>query len=363
MRTLLVVCAVAAASLSLAAAAGAYDFVQIATGFAQPVYVTAAPDDPATLYVVERGGDVRILRDGQPAGTFLDIRSQVWSEGEGGLLSIAFHPRYAQNHLFYVDYTDLEHKTHVTEYRAASGIAVPSSARDLLVVAQPYPNHKGGDLQFDRAGRLYVGMGDGGTNPDSPVLNDPDNRAQSLATQLGKLLRVDPLTSTTWHIVGYGLRNPWRFSFDRATGDLWLGDVGAGSFEELDFRPYKTLGQLANFGWSRFEGPLVYNPKVKLRGKGKLVVPVLSYSHDTASCSIIGGYVYRGTQVGAARGRYFFGDFCSGLIWSFKAGAQYRPTPIIRQFEGVIENLVSFGQGADGELYAVSIDGNIYALH
>jgi glucose/arabinose dehydrogenase len=362
MRTLLAVCAVAAASLSLAAAAGAYDFVQIATGFDQPVYVTTAPDDPSTLYVVERAGDVRIVHDGQAAGTFLDIRSQVWSEGEGGLLSIAFHPRYAQNHRFYVDYTDLEHRTHVTEYSSAGGIAVPSSARDLLVVAQPYPNHKGGDLQFDRLGRLYVGMGDGGTNPDSPVLNDPDNRAQNSATRLGKLLRIDPLRSTTWHMVGYGLRNPWRFSFDRATGDLWLGDVGAGSFEELDFRSYAKLGQLANFGWSSYEGPAVYNPKVKLRGKGKLVFPVLSYNHDSASCSIIGGYVYRGTRVGAARGRYFFGDFCSGFVWSFKAGAQLKRTPIIRQFEGVIQNLVSFGQGADGELYAVSIDGSIYAL-
>jgi hypothetical protein len=158
------------------------------------------------------------------------------------------------------------------------------------------------------------------------------------------------------------LRNPWRFSFDRATGDLWLGDVGAGSFEELDFRPYAKLGQLANFGWSSYEGPAVYNPKVKLRGKGKLVFPVLSYNHDTASCSIIGGYVYRGARVGTARGRYFFGDFCSGFVWSFKAGAQLKRTPIIRQFEGVIQNLVSFGEGADGELYAVSIDGSIYAL-
>jgi glucose/arabinose dehydrogenase len=362
MKALLAVCAVAAASLSLAAAAGAYDFVQIATGFDQPVYVTTAPDDPSTLYVVERAGDVRIVRGGQSAGLFLDIRSQVWSEGEGGLLSIAFHPKYAQNHRFYVDYTDLAHRTHVTEYTSAGGVAVPSSARDLLVVPQPYPNHKGGDLQFDRLGRLYVGMGDGGTNPDSPVLNDPDNRAQNLATKLGKLLRIDPLRSAPWHMVAYGLRNPWRFSFDRATGDLWLGDVGAGSFEELDFRPYKKLNELANFGWSSFEGPAIYNPKVKLRGKGKLVVPVLSYNHDTASCSVVGGYVYRGTQVSAARGRYFFGDFCSGYIWSFKAGAQYRRGAIVRQSEGVIADLVSFGQGADGELYAVSIDGDVYAL-
>ena len=188
MQALLVVCAAAAAALCLAAAAGAYDFVQVATGFDQPVYVTTAPNDPATLYVVERAGDIRIVRDGQLVGTFLDIRSQVWSGGEGGLLSVAFHPKYAQNHLFYVDYTDLAHRTHVTEYSSANGVAVPASARDLLVVAQKYPNHKGGDLQFDRRGRLYVGMGDGGSNDDS-LVNDPDNRGQDLKSRLGKLLQ------------------------------------------------------------------------------------------------------------------------------------------------------------------------------
>jgi glucose/arabinose dehydrogenase len=362
MKALLVVSAAAAAALCLVAAAGAYDFVQVATGFDQPVYVTTAPNDPSTLYVVERAGEIRIVRDGQSVGIFLDIRSQVWDGGEGGLLSVAFHPKYAQNHLFYVDYTDLDHRTHVTEFSSANGVAVPASARDLLVVAQKYPNHKGGDLQFDRRGRLYVGMGDGGTNPGSPLLNDPDNRAQDLKSRLGKLLSVNPLVPSTWRVVGYGLRNPWRFSFDRATGDLWLGDVGAGSYEELDFRPAKKLDQLANFGWSHFEGPAVYNPKVKLRGKGVVAVPVLSYDHNFGGCSIVGGYVYRGSKVGAARGRYFFGDFCSGLIWSFKAGAQYRKTAIVKQLEGTIQDLVSFGESADGELYAVSIDGSIYAL-
>ena len=361
MKALLVVSAAVAAALCLAATAGAYDFVQVATGFDQPVYVTTAPNDPSTLYVVERAGDIRIVRDGQPVGTFLDIRSQVWDGGEGGLLSVAFHPKYAQNHLFYVDYTDLAHRTHVTEYSSANGVAVPTSARDLLVVPQKYPNHKGGDLQFDHRGRLYVGMGDGGTSDNSP-LNDPDNRAQDLKSRLGKLLSIDPLVSSTWRVVGYGLRNPWRFSFDRATGDLWLGDVGAGTYEELDFRPVKKLDQLANFGWSHYEGLGVYNSEVKLRGKGVLVSPVFAYDHKSTSCSIVGGYVYRGSEVAAARGRYFFGDYCSGLIWSFEAGAQYRRAAIVRQVDGTIPDLVSFGEGADGELYAVSIDGGIYAL-
>ena len=286
--------------------------------------MTTAPNDPSTLYVVERAGDVRIVRDGESAGVFLDIRSQVWSEGEGGLLSIAFHPKYAQNHRFYVDYTDLAHRTHVTEYSSAGGVAVPSSARDLLVVPQPYPNHKGGDLQFDRLGRLYVGMGDGGTNPDSPVLGPRKPRAESRnqareapshrpawfrALAHGRLRTAQP--------VALLVRSCDRRPLARRRRRRQLRRARLPSVQDAE-------RSSTNFGWSSFEGPAVYNPKVKLRGKGKLVVPVLSYNHDTASCSIIGGYVYRGTQVGAARGRYFFGDFCSGFIWSFKAGAQYR---------------------------------------
>lgn len=362
MRVILGGCAAVAAALVAATAAGAYGFEPLARGFDQPVYATTAPDDPSTLYVVERAGDIQIVRAGQRAGTFLDIRSDVWSGGEGGLLSVAFHPRYAQNHLFYVDYTALDHSTHVVEYSSVNGVAVTSSARTLLVVQQPYPNHKGGQLQFDRKGRLYVGMGDGGTNPDSPLLNDPDNRAQNPATKLGKLLRIDPLARKPWQMIGTGLRNPWRFSFDRATGDLWLGDVGAGTFEELDVRPAAKLDRPANYGWSRYEGPASYNQAVKLRGRGPLVKPILSYNHESGSCSIVGGYVYRGSAVADASGRYFFGDYCSGLIWSFPARLASRPAPIVRRSEGDVENLVSFGEGADGTLYAVSIDGGVFVL-
>jgi glucose/arabinose dehydrogenase len=361
-RTLLSTLA-AVAALALPAGAAAYGFQPVATGFDRPVYVTSAPGDAATLYVVERGGTIRIVRGGQVVGTLLDIRSMVWSDptGEGGLLSVAFHPKYAQNHLFYVDYTDLNRNTHVVEYRTAGGVAVPGSARQLLFVHQVYANHKGGQLQFDSRGRLYVGMGDGGSDPNRPLVNDPDNRAQNLSSKLGKLLRVDPLSSTAWHMVAYGLRNPWRFSFDSATGNLWIGDVGAGTYEEVDFLTRARVEGLTNFGWSRFEGPHIYNPTVNLRGKGKLTDPVDVFTHNAGGCAIAGGYVYRGALVPQLRGRYLFGDYCLGSIWSFKAGPNGRASAV--RYEGRVPSLVSFGQDSNGELYAVdNDDGVVYAL-
>ena len=364
MKTLLRLLAAVSVALAAAGPAGAYSFQPIAAGFENPVYVTSAPGDAATLYVVERAGVIKIVRAGDVVGTLLDIRSGVWSdpEGEGGLLSVAFHPRYAQNHLFYVDYTDLNRDTHVVEYRTESGVAVPSSARELLFVDQVYPNHKGGQLAFDRRGLLYVGMGDGGSNPDVSTVNDPDNRAQDLTSRLGKLLRIDPLRAGgDWQMIGYGLRNPWRFSFDRQTGDLWIGDVGAGSREEVDFRTRASIGSLANFGWSRLEGEIVYNPKIKLQGKGKLVYPVWAYTHSLGSCAMIGGYVYRGARVPAARGRYFFGDLCSGVVWNFKVGKKGRASPVTRM-PVHIPSVTSFGEDGNGELYAVSANGILFAL-
>jgi glucose/arabinose dehydrogenase len=355
-RTLL---AVAVAALVAGGSARAYDFTPVARGFANPVYVTTAPGDPATLYVVERAGAIRIVRDRATIGTLLDIHSQVWADGEGGLLSLAFSPRYASNHLFYVDYTDLSRNTHVVEYRTdAAGIAVPSSARQLLFVEQvgSFPNHKGGQLAFDKQGRLYVGMGDGGSDPNNPLLNDPLNHAQDLSSKLGKLLRVDPLHSTAWKIVAYGLRNPWRFSFD--SGNLWIGDVGAGNAEEVDFIPKARIDGLTNFGWSHYEGTRIYNRGVKVRGTGALTWPVYLYPHND-TCAIVGGYVYRGTAVPAARGRYFYGDYCSGGIWSFKTGPKGRAGSPVRV--STVPDLVSFGR-AGNELYAVSVDGTMYAL-
>jgi glucose/arabinose dehydrogenase len=359
--TLLAVLALAG-SLAFARGAGAFGFVPVVQGLENPVDVAGAPGDATTLYVVERAGRILIVRGGQPAGTLLDIRDQVWADGEGGLLSLAFSPQYAVNHLFYVDYTDLQRNTHVVEYRVGpDGAAVPSSARQILFVQQigGFPNHKGGGLAFDARGRLYVGMGDGGTDPSNPGPNDPLNHGQDLSVDLGKLLRISPLQSTRPKIVAYGLRNPWRLSFDRATGSLWLGDVGAGTWEEIDFLPRARLEALTNFGWSRFEGPTLYHPDVRLRGKGTLAGPVFAYLHGTDSCAVVGGYVYRGSLVRALRGRYVYGDFCTGFVFSFKVGPRGRAS-IPQRFD-TIPNLVSFGE-VGGELYAVSMDGTVYRL-
>jgi glucose/arabinose dehydrogenase len=350
--------AVAALALGLLAGAAsgrgaAFSFQQVASGFASPVDVAAAPGDPSTLYVVEQQGTIKIVKDGKPAGTFLDIRSRVRSGGEQGLLSIAFHPAYAQNHRFYVDYTDTNGDTRVVEFKSANGVGLPGSARQLLFVDQPYENHNGGQLQFDRAGYLYVGMGDGGS------AGDPQNRAQNLQSRLGKLLRINPTRGgSSWQIVGFGLRNPWRFSFDRANGNLWIGDVGQGNWEEVDYRAASRIGKLANYGWSRYEGKATYDPHKPLVHKGNLVFPQWVYSHANG-CSITGGYVYRGLNVAAAKGRYFFGDYCSGTVWSFVAGAGRKSAPTQ---VGKIANLSSFGEDENGELYAVSTDGGLYQL-
>jgi glucose/arabinose dehydrogenase len=353
----------AAAALALGLWAGStasgggtapHDFAQVLGGFDAPVYVTSAPGDPTTLYVVEQPGTIKIVKNGSVAGTFLDIRSRVRSGGEQGLLSVAFHPQYATNHRFYVDYTDTNGDTRVVEFRSSGGVGRPGTARQLLFVHQPYSNHNGGQLQFDRNGYLYVGMGDGGSG------GDPENRAQNLKSRLGKLLRINPTRKgSAWQIVGYGLRNPWRYSFDRANGNLWIGDVGQDSWEEVDYRNVARVGRLANYGWPRLEGKSVYDAGRPFTRKGDLVSPVIVYSHSEG-CSITGGYVYRGSAVASAKGRYFYGDYCSGTVWSFAAGNGRLSEPRV---EGKIDGLSSFGEDGNGELYAVSVNnGTLYKL-
>jgi glucose/arabinose dehydrogenase len=316
------------------------DFVQVLSGFDSPTYATSAPGDPSTLYVVEQPGTIKIVRNGAVAGTLLDIRDRVKSGGEQGLLSVAFHPQYQTNHKFYVDYTDLRGDTRVVEFTGSK-----ERARQLLFVDQPYDNHNGGQLQFDSKGYLYVGMGDGGSG------GDPGNRAQNLRSRLGKLLRINPTRAgSAWQIVGYGLRNPWRFSFDRATGNLWIADVGQNAWEEIDYRSAARVGRLANYGWSRFEGRTVYDSHKPLLRKGDLIQPVVVYSHQQG-CSVTGGYV-----VG---GRYYYGDYCSGTVWSFRAGNGRLSAP---QTVGKISNLSSFGLDGNGVLYATSLDGALYRL-
>jgi glucose/arabinose dehydrogenase len=318
-------------------------------GLDSPVGISSTPSEPDRLYIVEQPGEVRVLEDGRLLPEpFLDIRDQVVSGGEQGLLSLAFDPDYETNRLFYVDYTDTNGDTRVVEYQAGEG-SPPVKRRELLFVDQPYANHNGGQLAFGPDGRLYVGMGDGGSG------GDPENRAQNLTERLGKLLSIDPHGSGGWRIDGYGLRNPWRFSFDRQTGDLWIGDVGQGEWEEIDRTPADSPG-LENYGWDVYEGTHPFEDKDP-NPAGHLVMPVHEYSHDEG-CSVTGGYVYRGEAFPGVRGRYFFGDFCSGTVWSLGLAGKVRNVDEV----GRIPGLSSFGEDAAGELFAASLEGKIYKL-
>jgi glucose/arabinose dehydrogenase len=335
-----------------AEARGALSVRPYASGLSALTGVSSTPAEPRRLYAVEQVGRIRYYVNGRLAGTFLDIRSRVASGGEQGLLSLAFHPKYRTNHRFYVNYTDRSGDTRVVEFRSRNGKGIASTARQLLFVRQPYQNHNGGQLQFDRNGLLYVGMGDGGSG------GDPGNRAQRMNERLGKILRINPLRrGARWQIISLGLRNPWRFTFDRANGDLYIADVGQGEWEEIDYRPRASIGTLANYGWRAFEGRARYSNTAL--GPGQLVSPVYVYSHDDG-CSVTGGYVYRGSAVPAAVGRYFFGDYCSGIVWSLRmVGGQAHD---VRREPFRVNGLASFGEDTAGELYFATSEGRILRL-
>jgi glucose/arabinose dehydrogenase len=326
--------------------------VPVARGFSSPVYVAVTKSEPSKLYVVEQEGRILVLVNGRRRATpFLDIRSRVGADSsEQGLLSMAFHPNYAKNRRFYVNYTDLNGHTRVVEFRSNGQRGLPNTARQILLVRQPYANHNGGQLQFGPDGKLYVGMGDGGAG------GDPHNNGQTPSSRLAKLLSTNPL-SVKWEVAGFGLRNPWRFSFDRKTGDLYIGDVGQNDREEVD---YRTKGASpANYGWARYEGSRPFNDDVALDPPSPVVFPVFEYGHNEG-CSVTGGYVYRGSAVPDAVGRYFFGDYCSGTVWSLRV-TDGEATGVRREpFK--VSSLSSFGEGVRGELYLVSHDGSIYRL-
>ncbi len=345
--------AACALSLSPCSASRAQaSFRPYASGLAPITYITSNRAEPRRLYVVEQDGRIVYLINGRVAGTFLDLRSVIASGGEQGLLSMAFHPAYARNHRFYVNYTDRNGNTRVVEFRSRRGKGIRSTARQLLFVGQPYPNHNGGQLQFGPDGLLYVGMGDGGS------AGDPGNRAQNLSDKLGKLLRVSATARRpVWRVAAYGLRNPWRFSFD-TNGDLYVADVGQGEWEEVDYRPRAQLNQLVNFGWNVYEGRSRFRDATP-NSAGQLVMPVYVYSHNGGACSITGGYVYRGRAVPSAAGRYYFGDYCSGALWSLRMA---NGTATARREPGTISNLSTFGLDSARELYAGTGDGRIYKL-
>ncbi len=346
----------------------------VASGLDQPDFVSGAGDGSGRLFVVEQTGRVRIVKGSTVLATpFLDLHSLVSCCGERGLLGLAFHPEYATNGKLYVDYTDVNGNTVVAEYRrSASSVdrADPATARVLLRVTQPYENHNGGMLAFGPDGYLYVGLGDGGSG------GDPGNRAQSTSTLLGKILRIDvdgttstkayripasnPYVGTTGldEIWLRGVRNPWRFSFDRRTGDLWIGDVGQDAWEEVDHLTHASGGgRGANLGWRQMEASHCYVSGCTRTGK---TLPVAEYSHAGGRCAITGGYVYRGQVVGSLSGRYVFGDFCSGDVFLVggTSGSVAGATGILAT--GL--NISSFGEDDAGELYVVDLNGRLYRI-
>ena len=309
-------------------------------GFDSPTYVTAPASEPGKLYVVEQPGRIECRGRGRCAREpFLDIRSLVRSGGEQGLLSVAFHPRYAQNHLFYVDYTDTNGDTRVVEYRSDGTRADPSSARQLFFEKQPFPNHNGGQLAFGPDGSSTSGMGDGGSG------GDPDNNGADFTTKLAKIWKIDVnAADRAAALVAYGLRNPWRFSFDRATGDLYIGDVGQDALRGDRLRSARELGRLANFGWAVYEGRRAVRLARKLDPRAPYPGPIQVYPH-ALGCSVTGGFVYRGKARRPASAATSTATTAPGTVWSLQ-GRQGAARPALRKepFSAPVADVVRRGR-------------------
>ena len=352
-----------------------YTWQQIASGLDSPVGITNAGDENR-LFILEQSGRIRILANGTllPA-PFLDLSTQVSRQSEQGLLGLAFHPRYALNGFFYINYTDLQGNTVIARYQVQAdnpNQADPDSAQRLLYVQQPFANHNGGMLAFGPDGYLYLGLGDGGSG------GDPFGNAQSTNTLLGKILRIDVDQGEPYAIPAdnpfangggepevwaYGLRNPWRFSFDRQTGDLYIGDVGQSSFEELDFQPSDSPGGV-NYGWNIMEGYSCY--KTGSCDTAGLTLPVFDYpTHENNTCSVVGGVVYRGPSLPAWQGIYLFGDYCSGDIGGLLPGEMPSSSQAAWQQAWLFRNIgrvTSFGEDRSGEVYVTDLGGRVYKL-
>jgi glucose/arabinose dehydrogenase len=319
--------------------------VPVARGLDGPVDVVWPPGDPGHMVVVEQPGVAVVFENGHRlAQPLLDLRGKVSTGSEQGLLGLAFAPEFPDDPRIVVNYTDTAGDTNVVTYRLKDWRAETGSARRLLFVDQPYENHNGGDVVFGPDGKLYIGMGDGGS------AGDPQNRAQNPDTLLGKMLRLD-LDHPRPEIYAGGLRNPWRYSFDRETGDLWIGDVGQNEWEEIDHLPAGTPPG-TNFGWNLYEGNHPY--RVDGTSGGPFTGPVAEYNH-ALGCSVTGGFVYRGPSIPVLDGRYVFGDYCSGRLWTLRPGGG-SATPMKLQVAG----LTTFGEDPDGRLYAASQGGKVY---
>ncbi len=344
--------------------------------FAQPTFLASPPGDRVRRFVVERDGRIQILRGRRKLRRpFLNIRSRVQTGGESGLLSMAFDPGYSRNRLYYVYYVDNAGALNVDRFRASAGNrnrTQRGSRRTILRQPHPRGNHKGGQLQFGHDGMLYIGFGDGGGG------GDPDRNGQRLSARLGKLLRIDPKpgggyrvpadnpfagrAGASREVFAYGLRNPYRFSFDRRTGDLALADVGQDRVEEVDFLPVARGKRRprggANFGWNAFEGRSRY-PGGEADAPGH-VPPVIERLHSQGSCSITGGYVIRDPAMGRFRGRYVYGDLCDSRLRVAKLRSGRARGD--RALGPRISTLVSFGEDGRGRVYALSLQGAVYRL-
>ena len=342
-------------------------------GLVAPLAIVNAGDGSGRLFVAEQGGKVRLVRDGRlTTAPFLDVSDEVASGGERGLLGIAFHPGFPSDPRVFVDYTDRSGNTQVSSFRVAADdpdrVDAASEVR-ILHVDQPFANHNGGALVFDPSGSLLISLGDGGSG------GDPNGNGQSLTTLLGKVLRIDvdhgadlatrraygipadnPFVTggagTRPEIWLVGLRNPWRMSIDRATGDLWIGDVGQDAWEEIDVQRATAPGG-TNFGWNRMEGTHCFRPADRCQDPA-LALPISDYGHDLG-CTVIGGFVDRGRATPALAGGYVFGDYCSGRIWAIDpAGRQYQAPVLVADTR---RNLSAFGEDESGDLFAADITG------
>lgn len=337
------------------------------TGLSAPVYLTAIPDDDR-LFIVEQRGTIRVVDGGQLLPTpFLDISDKTDPNGEQGLLSMVFHPDYEANNQFFVNYTDLSGRTVVERYHGVeqSNVADASSAFTIITVDQPFGNHNGGQLAIGADGMLYIGMGDGGSG------GDPQGHGQDTSTLLGAMLRLEIDNQTPYaipsdnpfasgggapEIWAFGLRNPWRFSFDRGNQDLYIADVGQNRVEEIHVAPLGAAG--LNYGWNTLEGTECFGGgSCDMTG---LELPAHEYLHPDG-CSITGGYVYRGTRIPSITGHYFYSDFCTGWIRSFR----YSGGEATEHTEWDVPNvgaITSFGEDARGEMYVLTGSGTVYRI-
>lgn len=358
----------------------------VAEGFEQPLFVTGAGDGSGRLFVVEKTGRIWTVRDGERSSApWLDLSQRVSTESERGLLGLAFAPDFERSGVFYIDYTDRDGNTVVArltaEDPAGDGDVDLASQQVVITAEQPYSNHNGGMVAFGPDGYLYVGLGDGGSG------GDPDGNGQDTTTLLGSVLRLDvaPLSEDAAYpqvpyvvpadnpfvdivattadapraeIWAWGLRNPWRFSFDRQTGDLWIGDVGQNAWEEIDFVPRSDVpGDGHNFGWNRYEGSHPFPPGSEA-AEGDFAAPLVEYDRS-AGRSVTGGYVYRGSDFRELAGTYFYGDFETGRLWGLQLAEDTARTRLLLE-TGMA--LVSFGEDDDGELYVVDFGGGVYRV-